>query len=81
MNVVVNCFRLHRVVLAVHHDEVTTEQRNILGTFPKRRNGQGAGVQAVVEVFPEKALIHHFKYIFVGRGDKPGLDMNRLRST
>ena len=54
------------VLLAIHHDEMIAEQRNIFRAFSKRRNVDGNHVEPVEEILTEKAFLDPFLDVHVG---------------
>ena len=62
---------LHRV----HLDEALHQQRDVAGALAQRRHDDGIGVQAVVQVGAEAALLRGLLQVDVGRDDEPDVDL------
>src|SRR6185437_6510795 len=51
---------------AIFLGEVTHQERNVLGTFPQRRDADGKHVQPVIQVAAKLAALDHFLQVAVG---------------
>jgi len=59
-------------------DEVTGQDRHVLGSLPQRRQRQRDDAQAVEQVGAETPRAHLRREIAVGRGDQPHVDRLRV---
>ena len=57
------------------------EQRNVLAPVPERRQRHRNHVQAIEEILPERAFLHHLLQIAVGGGDHADIELHRARFT
>src|SRR5215471_15009266 len=55
--------------------EVTHQERNVLGTFPERRNSYGKDVQAVIQIFAKLPVCNHRFQIAVRGSNQPYIDL------
>ena len=81
----VHRFRGDRVNRLVHSSrrlshKMMHEQRNILGSFPQGRNGNGEDIQAVIEVAAKLLLQDHFFQVAMRRGDNANVHFLRPRA-
>src|SRR5262249_35521833 len=69
---------IHAARMLVH--KIVDEQRNVLQTFPQRREINRKDFQAVVEIRTKLLVRNHFAEIAVSCRDQPYVDRNRSRA-
>src|SRR5581483_6906600 len=57
-------------------DEMLDEERDVLESIPKRRDGDHARLEPVIQVLAQQAALDGFLGIAIGRGDKADIDGN-----
>src|SRR6188768_1764748 len=66
------------ILLAVLHEEMLGQQRDVVLSVPERRELDGDDMQTVEKILAEPPLLHQMPQIGVGGGDNPDVDLDRF---